>query len=128
MRIRSGCPVRKSSPPLKVCWVTFWTNSVAITRASLVEVDASCRRRLRVRTSLSREGVMVAEMPIWRYDIIRSGPSCRVALGGEADLESAARVQDILLEELDRPGTDAVEADMSAVDFCDSTGLAAHRN
>jgi anti-sigma B factor antagonist len=67
----------------------------------------------------------MVETPIWRYDITRSGPSCLVALGGEIDLEGAASVQDVLLAELDRPGTEAVAVDMSAVEFCDSSGLAA---
>jgi anti-sigma B factor antagonist len=50
---------------------------------------------------------------------------CVVTVHGEVDSSTGPGLRECLLEVLDRPGTTAVEVDLSHVTFLDSAGLSA---
>ncbi|HEV7870053.1 MAG: Anti-sigma factor antagonist [Modestobacter sp.] len=54
-----------------------------------------------------------------------SADGCSVAVAGEVDSTTAPGLRDCLLAALERPGSAAVEVDLSAVTFLDSAGLSA---
>lgn len=56
-------------------------------------------------------------------DVRREGDDAVVTLAGELDISTAPDVQDALAELTDAPRK--VVVDLSALEFCDSTGLAA---
>lgn len=56
-------------------------------------------------------------------DVRREGDDATVTLGGELDLSTAPDLQDALAELTDAPRR--VVVDLSGLEFCDSTGLAA---
>jgi anti-sigma B factor antagonist len=62
---------------------------------------------------------------LWDYTISRSGGTCTVALCGELDMSVRDDVAEVLLNELNQPGSIAVRADLSQVTFLDSSGIAA---
>ncbi|MFI5496656.1 STAS domain-containing protein [Actinoplanes sp. NPDC051859] len=63
------------------------------------------------------------EPPLWQYDLHRDGGTSTVALAGEIDLQNADEVQNLLLEEMQRGDTSAVEVDLRQVSFLDSTAV-----
>jgi len=62
---------------------------------------------------------------MWDYTVSRSGATCTVNFSGELDISVRDDVVAVLASELQRPGYDAVRADLSAVSFLDSGGIAA---
>jgi anti-sigma B factor antagonist len=56
-------------------------------------------------------------------DVAREGEDATVTLAGELDLSTSPDLQDALAELTGEPRT--VVVDLSALEFCDSTGLAA---
>jgi anti-anti-sigma factor len=61
---------------------------------------------------------------MWDYTVSSSGATCVVALCGELDMSVRDEVAAVLLAELNRPGSTALRADLSAVSFLDSTVIA----
>jgi anti-anti-sigma factor len=61
---------------------------------------------------------------MWDYTVSCSGDTCVVALCGELDMSVRDEVAAVLLTELNRPGLAALRADLSAVNFLDSTVIA----
>lgn len=61
----------------------------------------------------------------WSCTVTRAGDICTVTLSGELDLLARDALGDVLLSEVDRPGTVAVHIDLGAVDFLDSSGMSA---
>jgi len=62
---------------------------------------------------------------MWACTVSRAGATCTVILSGELDVSIRDEMAAVLLSELNRPGTTAVRADLSAVSFLDSGGIAA---
>ena len=56
-----------------------------------------------------------------RHTISRHGGTTVIALSGELDMRVSAHLAGLLTDEVNRPGTSAVRADLAAVDFVDST-------
>jgi anti-sigma B factor antagonist len=54
-----------------------------------------------------------------------SADGCSVTVVGEVDSSTAPALRDCLLTALERPGSAAVEVDLSGVTFLDSAGLSA---
>ena len=67
----------------------------------------------------------MTEVPLWSADVSRHGSTSTVTLGGELDLMAAEPLRQLIIEELDRPGTTDVAVDLAAVTFLDSAGLGA---
>ena len=57
--------------------------------------------------------------------VTTSAEGCSVSVTGEVDSSTAPGLRECLLEVLDRPGSTAVEVDLSRVTFLDSAGLSA---
>jgi anti-sigma B factor antagonist len=62
---------------------------------------------------------------IWTHSTSRSGDACVVVLSGELELSGRDDLIKILLDAVKTPGTAAVHVDLGAVDFLDSSGMAA---
>jgi anti-sigma B factor antagonist len=67
----------------------------------------------------------MTEIPLWSADVSRTGGTSRVTLTGELDLMAADSLRQLLIEQLDRPGTTEVAVDLAAVTFLDSAALGA---
>jgi anti-anti-sigma factor len=72
-----------------------------------------------------RKDTVVTQTPLWSADIDQHGSTSRVTLHGELDLIAAEPLRRLLLEQLDRPDTEDVVADLAAVTFLDSAALGA---
>ena len=64
-------------------------------------------------------------VPVNGYPVHRSGGECTVALSGELDMSVRDEVVAVLLTELNRPGLTGLRANLSALSFLDSSGIAA---
>jgi anti-sigma B factor antagonist len=60
---------------------------------------------------------------IWDYDVRRTGDVSTVVLSGELDVGARDTLTDVLLAEVERPGTSAVTIDLGGVTFLDSTTM-----
>ncbi|MBG0563770.1 STAS domain-containing protein [Actinoplanes aureus] len=67
----------------------------------------------------------MTDSPLWASRV-QGRDDCRsVALSGELDFDMAYDLQRLLIEQLDRPDTRTVVADLSEVTFLDSAALGA---
>ncbi len=62
---------------------------------------------------------------IWHHTVTRDGGTSTVALHGELDMGGREALVKVLVDELARPDTVAVRADLNGVDFIDSSGMQA---
>ncbi len=62
---------------------------------------------------------------IWTYTVTRTGPATKITLSGELDFSGRQALAELLLAEVNRPGTTAVCIDMSSVSFLGSAGVQA---
>jgi stage II sporulation protein AA (anti-sigma F factor antagonist) len=62
---------------------------------------------------------------IWHHTVTRNGGTSIVALHGELDMGGREALVKVLVDELARPDTIAVRADLGGVDFMDSSGMQA---
>ncbi|WP_250036464.1 STAS domain-containing protein [Paractinoplanes maris] len=58
---------------------------------------------------------------VWQHEVTREGGTITVALTGELDLSMSERLRTLLTSEVRRPGTATVRADLTGVDFIDSS-------
>ena len=63
--------------------------------------------------------------PIWHHTVTHVGNLCTVAMAGEVDMSVHEDVARVLVDEIHRPGVGAVQVDLDAVDFLDSSGMLA---
>ncbi|WP_433380110.1 STAS domain-containing protein [Actinoplanes sp. CA-142083] len=61
---------------------------------------------------------------IWDYDVTHEGRTCTVSVSGEIDMSVSLDVFAVFASALDRPDIDHVRADLAAVSFLGSAGLA----
>lgn len=61
---------------------------------------------------------------VWAFDITREGRTCTVRVSGEIDMSVSPDVFAVIAAELDRPGTDLVRVDLTAVSYLGSAALA----
>jgi anti-sigma B factor antagonist len=61
----------------------------------------------------------------WSYKIDRTGAACTVALSGQLDTAARDELTDVLVSQVSKRGTATVQVDLGAVDFLDSSGIAA---
>lgn len=61
----------------------------------------------------------------WEPEIVRAPGRCTVRLYGALDIEASEEVSAVLMRHACADGTDVLEADLSALVFIDSMGLAA---
>ena len=62
---------------------------------------------------------------IWHHTVARAGGTCTVVLSGELDTSVTGELLRVLLDEIARPDTLVVRADLDAVEFIDSSGMRA---
>jgi anti-sigma B factor antagonist len=62
---------------------------------------------------------------IWHHSVARAGGTCTVVLSGELDMSVTDQLLTVLLDEVSRPDTRVVRADLDAVEFIDSSGMRA---
>ena len=67
----------------------------------------------------------MTDLPIWGFQVHDHGDFHTVTISGELDLTVAGDFRQMLIAQLDRAGTTAVEAELSEVTFLDSAGLGA---
>ena len=67
----------------------------------------------------------MTDLPIWKFSLLDRDDAHVVALAGELDLDAADTVRRTLVEQLDRPTTATVVADLTDVTFVDSAALGA---
>ncbi len=60
---------------------------------------------------------------IWHHAVHRSGDTCTVLLSGELDLSSVNELTCLFLTEAERHDTRAIRADLTAVQFIDSSAI-----
>jgi anti-anti-sigma factor len=60
---------------------------------------------------------------LWAYRLSRRGDTAVVALSGEVDMNAEDELAAVLLAEMRRPGTAAVQVDLHGVEFLDSSAI-----
>ncbi len=61
----------------------------------------------------------------WTHLVSQAGDTCTVALSGELEMSGREELIRLLVDTVNTPGVAAVEVDLDAVHFMDSSGMAA---
>lgn len=62
---------------------------------------------------------------VWQHVISRDGVVSTITLSGELDISGSDQLTQVLVEEVNRDGVVAVQADLTGVRFIDSTAITA---